>query len=346
MPIKYKIFLIFIFIMGTCHLLGQTPTDSLFTSQKPLGIALRISINSVRDSKKDSTYISHKLFYKNDSGQFDSMDVSIKGRGNYRLKECYFPPLWIKIKMENAKGTVFEGNKKLKLVLPCDNRANSNILILKEFLCYKLYEEITTYAFQTRLAEIDLTEDRGKRSKTSKLKGIFLEDVDKIAKRLNAKPLRNIKMSPAALNDTNSFRLELFQFMISNTDWSSQFQHNAKLIEHGPGKNIALIYDFDMAGLVNAPYAVVSEINGEKLDIDKVTQRKFRGYCHPPQVMEYVRKEFLSKKEKLLAIPDQMKGELSDREIKGIRNFLEQFFDIIKDDRLFNFNIVKNCRAK
>jgi hypothetical protein len=328
------------------HLFGQTITDPLFKSQKPLNIAFRISIDNIRNTKRDSIYISHKLYYGNDSGHFDSIDVNMKSRGNFRLKECYFPPLLIKIERDNTKGTVFEGNKKLKLVLSCRDRKGNNELILKEFLCYKLYEELTPYSFRTRLADITLTEERGKKNKIYKLKGIFIEDMDKIAKRLKAKRLTNIIMSPAALNDTNAFRLELFQFMISNTDWSSLFQHNAKLIEQGPGKNIALIYDFDMSGLVNAPYAVVSEINGEQLDISSVTERRFRGFCHSPQVMEFVRKEFLSIENRLLTVPDQLKGDLSDKEIEGIRNFLKQFFIIIKDDHLFKNDIVDNCRAK
>jgi len=343
---KSKIFLIFIFMLEFDHLFGQAATDPLFNSQKPLNIAFKISIDKIRNSKRDSIYISHKLYYGNDTGRFDSIDVDIKSRGNFRLKECYFPPLWIKIKRDNAKGTVFEGNKKLKLVLSCRDRKGNNELIIKEFLCYKLYEKVTPYSFRTRLAEITLTEERRKKNKTFNLKGIFIEDMDKIAKRLRAKPLTNVILNPAALNDTNAFRLELFQFMISNTDWSSLFQHNAKLIQQGRDKNIALIYDFDMSGLVNAPYAVVSEINGEQLDVDNVTQRRFRGFCHSPHVMEYVRKEFLSKKEEMLAEPDLLKGELSEKEIKGIRNYLKQFFDIIRDDRLFKNDILDNCRTK
>jgi len=346
MTIKKGIPFLLLFILCREHLNGQSPEDPLFRDQMPLDMSLKISINKIKDAKKDSIYITHKLYYRKSPGRYDSLDVDLKGRGNFRFRECYFPPLWIRIKSKDAKGTVFEGNKKLKLVLPCYTQESGNSLIIKEFLCYKLYEEITPYSFQTRLANIDLTEERGKKDRTFKIKGILIEDMKKIASRLQSRPLPNVKINPAFLNDTCTMRFELFQFMISNTDWSAVFQHNAKLIVQGSDKYVSLIYDFDMSGLVNAPYSVVSEVNGEKLDVKSVTERYYRGYCHSPGVMEFVRKEFISKEEKLMSIPDQLKGELSDKEIKGIKDYLREFFIILKDDRYFKVDILDRCRPK
>jgi hypothetical protein len=346
MIIKKAILLIPFLMCNRECLKGQTQADSLFGVISPLDIALKISISSIKDSKSDSVYLTHTLYYRTSPGPYDSMNVDLKGRGNFRFRECYFPPLWIKIKSADAKGTVFMGNKKLKLVLPCYRRESGNVLILKEFLCYKLYEEVTPYSFQARLTNIELTEKRKKDNKTFKLKGILIEDMKRATDRLRAKPLANVRISPSVLNDTSTLRFELFQYMISNTDWSAVFQHNAKLITLGSDKYVSLIYDFDMSGLVNAPYAVVSEINGEKLDVNSVTERYYRGYCHSRGVMEFVRKEFISKEEKLMAVPDQLKGELSDKEIKGIKEYLKEFFVIIKNDRLFQREILDRCRAK
>jgi len=346
MNIKKCVPCILLFILYREHLHGQTPADSLFSDQNPLDMSLTISISKIKDTKKDSVYLTHKLYFRQSPGPYDSLQVDLKGRGNFRFRECYFPPLWIKIKSKDAKGTMFEGNKKLKLVLPCYTRESGNSLIIKEYLCYKLYEEITPFSFQTRLTNIDLTEDRGKKNKNFKIKGILIEDLKKVTDRLQARPLANVKINPAVLNDTSTMRFELFQFMISNTDWSAVFQHNAKLIVHGTDKYVSLIYDFDMSGLVNAPYSVVSEINGEKMDINSVTQRYYRGYCHSPEVMEFVRREFISKEEKLMTIPDQLKGELSDKEIKGVKEYLREFFVILKNDRYFKVDILDRCRPK
>jgi hypothetical protein len=62
---------------------------------------------------------------------------------------------------------MFEGNKKFKLVLPCNQQQASNDLVLLEWLCYKLYEEISLYAFKTRLVNVNVTELKGKKIRIS-----------------------------------------------------------------------------------------------------------------------------------------------------------------------------------
>jgi hypothetical protein len=335
-----NIFVIVVFAFVVPHAFAQMETDSLFSSQNPLDIRLSMSIKQVQKSKEDTIYISHKLYYRNSSGIYDSMQVGLKGRGNFRLKQCYFPPLWIKIDKKRAKGTLFEGNKKLKLVLPCYN--GNNALILREYLCYKLYEEITPYAFKTRLVNVDLTEQREKKNRTFQVKGILIEDPDKTAKRYGGKTVKDALIHPQALHDTSSLRFAFFQFMVSNTDWSKSHQHNSKLI-HMNSNFIPVPYDFDMAGLVNTPYAVVSQVGGEQLPIESVTDRYYRGHCRPGELTEFVRKEFLSKEEKLLSLPNELKGELTEKEIKEIKDYLEEFFIILKDDRLFQHDVLSRC---
>ncbi len=339
---KKKIFIALISTVASACSFEQV-ADSLFAAQEPLDIALTLSVKEIKTKKGDSTYISHKLYYRNASGSYDSLNADLKGRGNSRLQLCYFPPLWIKFDKKNIKGTVFEGNKKLKLVMPCNSQSNN--LILKEYLCYKLYELVTPYAFKTRLVNIDLTEIKRKNKlvKHEVQKGLLIEDVDKTAKRFNAKPMDEAKVTSTALHDTTAMRFDLFQFMISNTDWSKGFQHNSKLIYQSP--NIfPLPYDFDMSGLVDADYAVVSQINGEQLPIESVRDRYYRGHCQSKEITDFVRREFTSKEEKFLSAPNQLKGQLSDKEIENIINYLQEFFAILGNDKLFEKNILRNCR--
>jgi hypothetical protein len=333
-------------LMSVLNLSAQSAADSFFNSQSRLRIALTVSLKEIEATRNDSLYLKQKLFYLNSFNTLDSIQVGIKKRGNFRSKQCYFPPLWIKIKAKNADGTIFEGNKKLKLVLPCYDRSGNNDLILKEYLCYKLLEEITPYTFQTRLADVDLAVLKRNKKVHYQLKGIFIEDINRMATRLHAKLLKGMKLHPNALRDTCAVRFELFQYMISNTDWSTVYQHNAKLILLEPNKYISVLYDFDMSGLVDAPYSVVSAVNGEQLPVQHVTERIYRGFCRDPEVMEFVRQEFLSKKEKYLSIPDQLKGQLSSRDIKGIKQYLGEFFETIKDDQSFKSSILDKCRVE
>ena len=323
---------------------GQQQTDSFFNSLTPLDIGIKISIKEIQKSKNDTNWSGNKLYYRIHKKDYDSINVEIKGRGNFRLNNCYFPPLSIKIEKKQAKGTVFEGNKKFKLVLPCKQQG-SNELVLLEWLCYKLYEEISAYAFKTRLVNVNVTELTGKKDKNFQLKGILIEDLEKTAIRLNAKIQENARVSPAILQDTNALRFYLFQLLISNTDWSELTQHNTKLLFFSPRKYMMIPYDFDMSGVVDAPYAMVSAIDNEKLPINSVKQRYYRGFCRSTQITEFVRREFIAKKEKLLAVPDLLKGELSDKKIKEVKAYLESFFEILEKDNLFSYHVLDKCRA-
>ena len=144
---------------------AQENQDKLFKESKPLDLAMKVSITSVKDNTGDTLYESHRLYYRNGKETYDSINAEIKARGHFRLNECYFPPLMLKFKKEDVKGTMFEGSKSLKLVMPCKTQAQANDLIVKEFICYKLYEIITPYSFHTRLVHLDFTEDQKKKGK-------------------------------------------------------------------------------------------------------------------------------------------------------------------------------------
>ena len=59
---------------------------------------MRVSIQDVKKNSKDTAYTMESLHYKTSDGIMDSIQIGIRGRGNFRYQECYFPPLKIKIK--------------------------------------------------------------------------------------------------------------------------------------------------------------------------------------------------------------------------------------------------------
>jgi hypothetical protein len=337
-------------ILSACILLqvsAQEKQDKLFADSKPLDIALKVSIEQVKDNTGDTLYEAHLLKYRNSNGTFDSVSTNMRVRGKFRLAECYFPPLSLKFKKEDIKGTLLEGNKSLKLVMPCKTNSQSNDLIVREFLCYKLYEIITPYCFRTRLVHLDFTEEQRRKEKNFQLKGILIEDADKAAKRFNGKILGNITATPNVLQDTADLVVSLFQYLISNTDWSSMYQHNIKLMQRGPKDLIIPItYDFDMAGMVDAGYAIVSETGGGDAigEQNSVKDRLYRGWCRPDNVTQYVRQDFISKEEKLLAAVDGLKDELPEKQIQSVKTYIGQFFKILKDDNSFKRLITSQCR--
>ena len=159
----------------------------LFQEEKPLDIMLSFSIKEINKSTNDTVYFPSTLKYKNVEGTWDSLPIGIRARGNFRRKNCGLPPLRIKIKKKDSQNTSFDGNRSLKLVLPCQTSAGYGTLIYKEYLCYQLYEPITPYTFNTRLVNVTLNNQTGKSVKTNAVVGFFIEDDDLVAKRHNGK---------------------------------------------------------------------------------------------------------------------------------------------------------------
>jgi hypothetical protein len=337
-------------ILSACIFLqvaAQENQDKLFKDIKPLDIALKVSIKEVKDNTGDTLWESDVLHYRNAQGTFDSVKMELRTRGKFRLETCYFPPLGLKFKKEDIKGTLLEGNKKLKLVVPCKTASTANDLVVREFLCYKLYEVITPYCFRTRLVNIDFTEEQKKKEKTFQLKGMLIEDADKAAKRFNGKIVSSsLRAMPNILNDTADLRLSLFQYMISNTDWSSMYQHNVRLLQRGANDLfVPITYDFDMAGLVDAPYSVVSETSeGEIGDQQTVKDRLYRGWCRNDDVTEFVRKEFIANESKMMASIEPYKDQLPPKQMESIKSYLGAFFKTLKDDNSFRKLVASQCR--
>ena len=319
-------------------------TTKLFREESPLNIILKYSNKDLRKNTNDSTYLDTELLYQESDGAWDSVNVRIRARGNWRRENCFLAPVKMRIKKSERKGTVFKGNKDLKLVLPCQNSDRGQDYVLKEYLAYKLYETITPYHFKVRRLHISYSDLRKKKEKDYEFIGFAIEDISEVAERNNAKRRGN-NVHPLGQDDLASVQNDFFQFMIGNTDFSSSHQHNEKLI-YIEGRNaIPVPYDFDMCGLVDASYAVVSQVQGEVLDIDDVRDRLYRGYKRELQVYQQVRLLYLDKRNEMLELVQSLEADfISEAEYQRAYLYLEEFFEILEDDNLFKQNILMKAR--
>ena len=321
-------------------------TSALFIDeQPPLSIQLKFSIKNINKNTNDSTYVSSILLYKNEDVLWDLLKIKIRARGNHRRENCYYVPLKLKLKKSSVKGTLFEGNKKLKLVLPCLPGKNNNDFVIKEYLAYKLYEIISPFHFKTRLVNIDFIEERGQRIKKQELKGILIEDIDKVANRHDGREYKTF-VHPLQNDAITSIQNNLFQFLIGNTDFSTRTQHNQKLLFIDK-KFICIPYDFDMSGLVNPNYAAVSGIENMPIKITEVTQRLYKGYKRDELLLQKVRQEFISHKIQIFKTIDNLRELFNDtKQYLKAKQFIVGFFEILESDKKFNKNIISRTRTK
>ena len=312
----------------------------LFKDEEPLKIKLKYSNKEMNKKTNDSTFIETQLSYEQD-GVWKDIDVRLRARGNFRRNTCYWPPVRVKIKKSAAKETIFEGNKSLKLVLPCMMEPDRNDNIMKEYMAYKLYEQISPYHFNARRVDIDFTEIKGRKEKSHQIKGFLIEDDDIVADRFEGKVVDRF-IHPLAMDAETSVQNAFFNFLIGNTDISVAYQHNAKLLYIGK-RLIPLSYDFDMTGFVNPSYATVNETLG----IKSVRDRKYRGFKRDGSIIETVRQLYISKKADLLSIVESHASQFDNqREYKETFKFLNSFYDIIEDDKEYNSQIVAAARTK
>jgi hypothetical protein len=251
-----------------------------------------------------------------------------------------------------VKGTIFQGQEKLKLVTYCNTPADQEQRIVLEYLAYRLYNLVTPMSYRVRAAEV--TYRNGDKDGGLRRFGFLIEDIDDVAERNHREELTatSKQISAAQLDAQAAGRAALLEFMIANLDWDflaapagSDCCHNSRFIaakDATPATATAVVplpYDFDYSGLVDAPYAVVPE----KLRVNGVTDRLYRGYCVSTGEMPAVIEEFRSHRAEMMAL---INGDprLNPRFRAKAARFMDGFFDILDNPTRVQDQIVKKCR--
>ena len=251
-------------------------TVSLFASYAAVVLTLAADFHAIRKDRSDDPDDRPALLVLEDG---DTLAVELRPRGNFRRDPavCSFPPLRLDVKTESAEGTVFQGQDKLKIVLPCRPEWDSyEELVLREMLLYKVYALFTPASFKVRLARITFVDTSGEREPFTR-PAFFIENDEALALRVGGQVLDipdGKIVRKELLDPRSSTRVAIFQYLIGNTDWADARVHNV-LILGLDGRVVPVPYDFDFAGAVGAPYATPAP----DLPIVTVQQRLYRGHC-------------------------------------------------------------------
>ncbi|NNE05716.1 MAG: hypothetical protein HKN15_08350 [Xanthomonadales bacterium] len=264
------------------------------------------------------------------------LPVRVRVRGKSRTRECEFPPLRLHFDKNDVKGTVFEGQHKLKLATHCRDRASAEINLLDELAAYRAFEAVSGAAFRTRLVRIRYIDAAHKSKRAVTVRYAFLiESIGELAGRINGTPLEVEGVRRSEINEAQAALVYMFQYMIGNTDWSlvrneedEECCHNLDLVEVD-GSTYLIPYDFDLAGVVNAPYARPDP----SLGLRSVRQRRYRGYCLPEPAHRRAIRHFVDRRRTILASAGSVPA--ADSDVARIVNYLDDFFDDTgKPDRL------------
>ncbi len=322
----------------TCSLSAQ------FDIQSPLSVKLKYSVKELLEESNDSTYIACEFSYL-ENDDWRSIEAEIRVRGGFRRTYCFFTPLKLKIPKQESTGTIFEKDHRFKLVLPCLKSKKANDNLLKELMAYRIFETLSPFHFKTRLLQIDLKRVQKNTTDSFNLMGFMIQDDESFSRMNNAKEIERF-MGHQSHNETYRVINALFQYMIGNTDFSTVYLHNEKIF-YVEDKIVPIPYDFDMSGLVDASYAVVSQVRNEVLPIEDVTKRLYRGFEADDEVLEEVRSHFLKQEQEVYATIASLKSYFEDsKEYDLALNYIEGFYDILRDDKKFRKRIADKGRKK
>jgi hypothetical protein len=312
---------------------------ALFSSNRPLEATLTLNLRQIKkDRKEEAPWRAAALAYKGADGATVEIPARVRTRGIWRMKNCDIPPLRMDFAKDKVKRSEFAGQDRVKLVLACHNNDKYEGLLLDELQLYRIYQLLTPISHRVRLVRLTVTD-----SGTQKLEmtrwAFFVEDEAETTKRNGGRMYDVTGATSTDLEPQTAAIVGLFQYLIGNTDYSVPVLHNVELMARDTSV-YPVAYDFDFAGVVNAPYAIPDY----RLPIKRVTQRLFRGPCAPANYYPAVIDLFKSRRDSIAALYRDDVGRLiPPGRVKETLEYFDDFYKTIGDARMFKREILEAC---
>lgn len=273
-------------------------------------------------------------------GTEQRMQVKLRPRGRWRSGECHLPALFVLIEPEQAAGTLFEGQSVLPMTTHCSRSKSYKYqqYVLVEYLAYRLYQLLTENSLRVRLLEVDYVNvGSGRRARHY---AFFSEHFEDLAVRTDQSNYRTERINLRETNPMDMEILALFQFMISNLDWSAVYSHNTAQFSNAQGLNTSVPFDFDYAGMVNAEYALLPKMFDH---LHSLHVRRYRGFCWPDFDWSALFDKFIGLREQMFAELAAVPG-LSRTTRRFVRGYLKSFYRIIESEEKRRKQIIERCR--
>lgn len=319
----------------------------LFESDDTVALTVTAPMRElIRARHRKETYDA-EVSYADSAGNVVTLDARISARGNSRLETCDFPPIRLEFEPAETKGTLFEGQKRLKMVTHCKRGKDGERWVLQELGIYRAYNVVTDYSYRVR--RLDMTwRDAASQRWEREGPAFFIEDTDDLAARVGRQNIRPPEVQTEQYHLAETTHHILFQYLIANTDFSVKRGpqgegccHNARVIaEPGSQANwIVVPYDFDQAGIINTSYA----LPGRRLGIRRVTQRLYRGFCWQNDALADSIARFNERRDAITAA--LVPAEISASQQSRIRRFVDRFYDTINDPAELSEAFFAKCRG-
>ena len=317
-------------------------SEPIFSSDEILEIGIRTPLSKLMRHKAGESEFAGSL----DLPDGISIPMTCSKYGISRLRECQLASLKISVDQIDIGETPFAGLKTLRLVTPCRLIGGFDRFTVLEYLVYRTYAVLTEPSLGVRLAKVHF-HDSGKAAKEVTRYAFFIEDIDNAAMRSGRIWLDIQEPQLSDLDAAELTLMTLFQYMIGNTDWSAwrgppndRCCHNVALLGEGDADLISVLpFDFDQAGLVDAPYAAPAE----GLGLRRVTERRYRGLCVHNELVPGAIEVFNGKRAEIEALyRDDRLPYSKDRE--RAFKYIRDFYEIVNEPRKLDKKVISSCR--
>jgi len=318
--------------------------DPLFQDDETLYVTITAPLTTlVRERPKDD-YLPGVFQYTEPDGTAVKFDIEIRTRGHFRHNTCDYPPLSLNLKKSQTDGTLFDKQNKIKLVVHCDKSERYEQTVLREYLAYRILNVITNMSFRVRLLRVTYVNNE-KRKKGQVRYAFLIEHKNRLAERYKMKDLKIERTTVGSIQPDQLNMTSVFEFFIGNTDYSpivgapdEECCHNYVLFGNDIDPLIAIPYDFDQSGIVNAPYAEPNE----RFRIRSVRQRLYRGRCVNNGHVAASLQKFRDRRDEIYALVDEQEGLESSVRDRIVR-YIDRFYDLIDEPRDVEREIMKRC---
>lgn len=338
-----------LFMSGNCAIAEPgDDADPLFLGDEIFVARITAPFTSIMKNRDSEEDVPASFQFTDESGAIVEFDVGIKARGRFRRNKeiCTFAPLRLNFKKSETKNTELDHQDKLKLVTHCRKYPKRyQQTVVAEYLAYRIFNILTDTSFRARLLHITYVDTDDESSEYESF-AVLIEDDDRLAARTG---LSIVEVDLANLADLQPGYTDLtavFHYFIGNTDFSPKSStpdtrccHNHRLFAAEGELFYSVPYDFDQAGLVDAPHAAPNP----RFELDSVKDRLFRGRC---EFIEYLPESlalFRDKRAEIELLVEQQ-AELADRDKKNMLRYIGDFYDTIDNPKLVERLLVRKCK--
>jgi hypothetical protein len=306
-------------------------------------VTLQTDLKKLQAQRKNPSFQPGTITWHNaDSSGDVTGSIKVRLRGNYRRENCGLASLMVEFR-DSTNQSKLNNLKNLKMVAPCGKGYEYEQLVLKEFLVYKIYNQLTDKSLRGRLMQVTFKDVNGKMKPYTQY-AFVIEPIDDLAKRNDCFEEDKRKIMTEETNRSHTTLVNIFQYMIGNTDWGIPVYHNIKMVIPIDSPNAApyvIPYDFDYSGLVNAPYAIPHESTG----LEAVTERKYMGFPRTWNEIQTTANLFKSQKEGILKIVNScdLLGTTAKNEM--IR-YLEEFYFFLNNENQLKGEFINRARTQ